>query len=201
MDAVDREFAERVFGTRLRADAAAKAFEILRAADRLLRADPAATLEEIASAAGAARTTVYRRFPTRNDLLVALSRWAVGRIASALEDAQIGAVAPEEALHRATRNAIEAKTGLAYARTLPPADDPLVAESQARIRELAGRLVAECADAGVIDADADPEWVLAVFYALVHEASVGPTADDADADALSRRVVDTLLRGVGPTAR
>ncbi len=190
----------QVFGTRLRADANAKAVEILQAADRLLRTDPAATLEQIAQEAGSSRATIYRRFPTRGDLLVALSRWAVGRIVAALEDAGIGQDPPQDALLQATRNVIEVKTGLEYARTLSPADDPVVAAYQDRMHHLSFQLLTECQDAGLIATDADLGWVQTVFYALVHEASInGSTgANETTPDQMAARVIDTLLHGAAP---
>lgn len=200
MGADDRSLAQQVFGVRLRADAYAKAVEVLEAADRLLRVNPAATLEEIAQEAGASRATIYRRFPTRSDLLVALSRWAVGRIVTALEEARIGTVPAEDALFQATRNVIEVKVGLEFARTLAPADDPIVAELQIRMRDLATALLAECQTAGIISSDADLDWTLTVFYALVHEAAVnGTTSDEATPDQMTTRVIDTLLHGLGAT--
>ncbi|MFT3861137.1 TetR/AcrR family transcriptional regulator [Micropruina sp.] len=175
---------------------------MLEAADRLLRANPAATLEEIAQESGASRATIYRRFPTRNDLLIALSRWAVGRIVTALEGAQIGAAPAEDALFRATRNVIEVKVGLEFARTLAPADDPIVSELQTRMRDLATALLTECQTTGIINSDADLDWALTVFYALVHEAAMnGTTSDETTADQMATRVVDTLLHGLGtPTS-
>ncbi|MDN5727444.1 MAG: TetR/AcrR family transcriptional regulator [Propionibacteriales bacterium] len=200
MDVADKELAERVFGVRVRADAYVKGVEVLHAADRLLRVNPAATLEEIGQAAGASRATIYRRFPTRGDLLIALSRWATCRIVAALEDAQIGVLPAEQALHRATRNVIEVKVGLEYARTLAPADDPVVAESQARMRELAVGLLTRCREAGLITPGADLDWVLTVFYALVHEAAVSDrTGGTETPDRIASRVIDTLLHGVGTT--
>lgn len=196
----DWELAERVFGVRLRADAYAKAVEVLEAADRLLRVNPTATLEEIAREAGASRATIYRRFPTRADLLVALSRWAVGRIVSALEDAQIGVLPAKEALYRATLNVIEAKVGLEYTRTLTPADDPLVAKAQERMRGLAIQLLTQCRTQGLIASEADLEWVLTVFYALVHEAAVRDVgSDEMTPEKMAAQVLDTLLHGVGTT--
>lgn len=183
----------------LRADARAKALATLEAADRLLRVNPSATMEQIARAAGASRATVHRHFATREALLVALSRWALGRIVAALEDARVHEGPAEEALFRATRNVIAAKVGLEYTRTLPPADDPLVAAAQERLRALAADVLTRCRDEGLIASGVDPQWALTTFYALVHEAAVQDSGATAPEERAAR-VVTTLLHGVGPRA-
>lgn len=136
--------------------------------------------------------------------MVALSRWAVSRIVTALEDAAVSSAPAYVALYQATRNVIEVKVSLEYARGLPPADDPVVARLQARMRTLADDLIARCMDAGIIAADADPTWVRTVFYALVHEATAPAesTEDTEDTeghslDGKTTRVVEKLLHGVG----
>src|SRR3954469_10227709 len=54
-----------------RADALRNRERILDAAERLLERSPSATLADIAAAAGLARSTLHRRFSTRDDLLEA----------------------------------------------------------------------------------------------------------------------------------
>ncbi|MDG4862728.1 helix-turn-helix domain containing protein, partial [Streptomyces sp. T-3] len=61
----------------LRADAERSVRVILEAAERVLAADPAASMEHIAEAAGVARTTVHRRFANRQALVDALADSAV----------------------------------------------------------------------------------------------------------------------------
>lgn len=184
-----------VFGQRLRADALTKAMQILVAADTLLRTHPAATLEDIGQAAGVSRTTVYRRFPTRQDLSVALSRWTKGRIVEALRAAHIGSAPAYVALYQAVHGALEVKVSLAYARTLDWPDDPVVAAYQAEMSDLAAQLVHSCQNAGLIQPNIEPEWAQAMLYALVDEAS----RRDDDVDELTRLVVDSFLHGVGST--
>jgi serine phosphatase RsbU (regulator of sigma subunit) len=55
-----------------RADALRNRERILEAAQRLLERSPSATLADIAAAAGVARSTLHRRFASRDDLLSAL---------------------------------------------------------------------------------------------------------------------------------
>jgi AcrR family transcriptional regulator len=57
---------------------------ILEAAARVLPTNSAATLADVAAAAGLGRTTVHRHFPTREALLTALAVDALDRIEAAL---------------------------------------------------------------------------------------------------------------------
>jgi serine phosphatase RsbU (regulator of sigma subunit) len=61
---------------RRRADAEQNFSRIVEQAVRLLRADPRASVEQIADASGLSRATVYRHFPTRQDLVGAARQQA-----------------------------------------------------------------------------------------------------------------------------
>lgn len=199
MAEISTRLQERVFGRRLRANSLAKATQVLTAADSLLRANPYATLEEIGVAAGVSRTTLYRRFPTRQDLSTALSRWAVGRIVEALEAAQIDVAPAYVALYQAVRNVIEVKVSLEYARTLALPDDHVVREYRDDMQRMATQLLMQCQDEGIVRTNIDLDWARVMFYALVHEAIAFETATGfaPDQEKLTRLVVDSLLNGVG----
>jgi AcrR family transcriptional regulator len=178
----------------MRSDAARTVRTILEAAERVLSGNPAASMEQIAEAAGVARTTVHRRFASREALLDAMAAWATRKFAEAVESARPETTPPLVALYQVTASVLRVKSdwGFAMSRALP--DDPEVARVHADVSERCDRLFLRARQAGVLRADVDPAWAKRVYYALIHEAV---QSRDADPDALAARVVDTLLRGVG----
>ncbi|MGW4892317.1 TetR/AcrR family transcriptional regulator [Kitasatospora sp. NPDC004240] len=188
-------------GRPLRADAERSVRAILAAAERVLAENPAASMEQIAEAAGLTRTTVHRRFANRQALIDALAAEGAAKLAQAIEDGHPETAPPLVALHRATANVLRVKGAWGFAL------GPAAVQSEDAVRtheEIARRcteLLGRIQTLGVIAPDADLEWVRRVFYALIGEALHGPDAAAdpvTDPDALATRIVDTLLHGVGP---
>ena len=182
-------------GRPLRADAERTMTAILEAAERTLSRDPAARMEQIAEAAGVARTTVHRRFATREALIDALAVWATQRFAAAVDAAHPDTAPPLIALYQTTANVLSVKTGWGFAMSRASSTNPEVARLHSDVRDTCERLFRRACEAGVLRADVDIPWTRRVYYALIHEAA--QNRDDKDTDALATLVVDTLLRGAG----
>lgn len=180
----------------LRADAERSVRTILEAAERVLARDPGASLEQVAQAAGVARTTVHRRFATRQALVDAMSAAAVEQLAAAIEAGRPETAPPLVALHEITANVLRVKVSWPFALASSMQPDSAVAEAQRRISRRCVELLGKAQAAGAIDAAVDLEWARRVYYALIGETLAGD--DASDPDALAARVVDTLLRGIGP---
>ncbi len=192
-------------GRALRADAERSVRVILEAAERVLAVDPGASMEQIAAAAGVARTTIHRRFASRQALIDALAVSAARRLAQALDDGRPDTAPPLVAMHRITANVLQVKGAWAFALGVPAeAPDSEAAALHADIARRCTELLKRAQDEGLIDEGADLEWVRRVYYALLGESLHGGADDAADGgadpDALAARIIDTLLHGAGPRA-
>ncbi|MGW6399458.1 TetR/AcrR family transcriptional regulator [Streptomyces sp. NPDC055134] len=184
----------------LRADAERTVRAILEAAERVLSVNPAATMEQVAEAAGVARTTVHRRFASRDALITALATWATQRFYEAVEAARPETAPPAIALYQVTANVLRVKIGWGFAMGSDPTGAPEAARVHAEVLARCERLFARARDAGLLAPDTDLDWARRVYYALIHEAAAEAPDSDAAVDALATRVVDTLLYGIGRPA-
>ncbi|MFJ7214962.1 TetR/AcrR family transcriptional regulator [Amycolatopsis sp. NPDC098790] len=180
-----------------RADSARTMRTILEAAEQVYGANPAATIEQVADAAGVARSTVHRRFATREALLDALSTWANEQFNAAVDAARPETTPPLIGLYQVTANVLRVKRSWAFAMNRAGHTHPGMPSLLSRCDELFGR----AREAGLLREDVDPRWATRVYRALIEEVC-HPDNDAEDPDALATAVVDTLLRGVGsPSAR
>lgn len=185
----------------LRADAERSVRAILEAAERVLAEDPAASVEQIAEAAGLARTTVHRRFASRQAIIDALAVSAKRELADSIQEAHLLHAPALVALHRTTEHVLRIKGKWRFTLGNPLADTSAAQEIWTEINDRALELLARSVEAGLVDPDTDLEWTRRVYYALMGEALNTPPAEPGtspDYVLLATQVVDTLLHGAGP---
>ncbi|MFF8633901.1 TetR/AcrR family transcriptional regulator [Streptomyces pilosus] len=186
-------------GRALRADAERSVRAILEAAERVLAEEPGASMEQIAAAAGVARTTIHRRFASRQALIEALASSAARQLARAVDDGRPDTAPPLVAMHRITANVLRVKSAWAFALELPAGPGSEAATLHQDIDRTCVAVLERAQQDQLIDAAADLDWVRRVYYALIGETLHG-NADGADPDTLATRIIDTLLHGAGPRA-
>jgi len=89
---------EETTDARLRSDARRNRRTVLNAAVALLAQRPQATMQEVADASGLGRTTVYRHFPRRQDLIDALFTEVIREATGTTEEALRSAGSARELL-------------------------------------------------------------------------------------------------------
>jgi AcrR family transcriptional regulator len=177
-----------------RADARRNHAAVLEAALRLFRTDPAATVGQVAQAAGVGRVTLYGHFPTREALVGAALSEAVARAERAVAAAGPATGDPAADLDRVLAAAWPALADghgalSAACRELPAADvaarhEPVVLP----LRAVLDRGIAT----GRFRGDLGVDWLVAAVSALVHAAAEQVAAGAADHDDATRRLVASV---------
>jgi len=179
-----------------RADAQRNRDRILEVAKQeFTRVGANASLEDIAKKAGVGPGTLYRHFPTREDLLVAVYRSEVEKLAAA-ERTLTDSKSPVEALRAWLLlfvDAVETKHIIAPVLNTLVGDPKKVFEtSYAQIHEALRALVKRAIKSGDIRKDLDP---IDLLRAIVGVANVSASPDWQQS---ARRLVDILIAGARP---
>jgi AcrR family transcriptional regulator len=177
----------------LRADSERTVRAILDAANQVLARDPAASLQQIADEAGVARTTVHRRFASREALLDALVMDMLGQMESVIDDSRPETAPPLVALHEMSAGYIRLKSTWRVA-VVTESNAPLDVVERIKVKNRA--MFQRLADAGIIAPDTDLEWAIRVFFALLHEAVERRAVTGAEPDTLAALVTSTLVGGL-----
>jgi AcrR family transcriptional regulator len=182
----------------LRSDARRNREKILAAASELFAIEgPDLCIDDIARRAGVGHATVFRRFPTKDDLVLAMFEERLGELAAVAEEAA-GREDPWEGL-------VELMTGIgerhARDRGLMEAlgtqvfGSPRLAEHRLRVAEPIGRLLRRAQEAGQVRSDLEPEDVLFLISAVAKSSPCHFEIPD-----LWRRYLGVVLDGMKPDA-
>jgi AcrR family transcriptional regulator len=179
-----------------RADAQRNRERILEEAKKeFTRSGANASLEEIAKKASVGPGTLYRHFPTREELLVAVYRSEMEKLAAA-ERTLADTLPPVEALRAWLLLFVDA---VATKQIIAPALNTLIGDpkrvfesSYAQMHEALRALVKRAIKSGDIRKDLDP---IDLLRALIGVANVAASPDWQQS---ARRLVDILILGARP---
>jgi TetR/AcrR family transcriptional regulator, mexCD-oprJ operon repressor len=178
--------------TKRRADAARNLERIIEAATALLAVNPGASMADIAEASGLVRATLYRHFPTRDDLLRAM-------YSAALDDAlqAILSVNPDEG------SATDAIARVVDALLVVGDRYRILSEERRRYPELRGQeedvgapllaLLERGQRDGELRDDVPLRWLAAALGSLINEALRAVMRGDIDRSEAGKLVTRTFL--------
>jgi AcrR family transcriptional regulator len=183
-------------GRKPRADAQRNRERILEAAkEAFTRSGADASLDDIAKQAAVGPGTLYRHFPTREELLQAVYRSGLEKLAAA-EQKLAQTMPPIEALRAWLLLFVD---GIAAKQLIAPAVNTLVGDpkkvfeaSYTRVHDALRALVKRAVNSGDIRKDLDPVDLL---RALVGVSNVSTSPDWQES---AKRLVDILIAGSRP---
>jgi AcrR family transcriptional regulator len=140
--------------------------EIVAAAARVLAASgDGASMNDVAAAAGIARGTLYRYFPTRRALVERLRELALEEAASRLAAARVEQVAPLEGLERTIRAFVD--MGEVFVVAARERGRPGGAEFEAAVTKPLRTLIERGQAASAIRDDMGPAWLSEALLGLI----------------------------------
>jgi len=166
-----------------RADAVRNRAKILEVAARVFAEQgAAASTEQVAAEAGVAIGTIFRHFPTKADLLAAIMKDTLARLAERM-------AAPDATLSGAfTALVAEAAAKRSVVDLLPGLE---VAESVAQFRAVVAGLLTRAQAAGEVRPEIGPDEVMALLVAVCQGALRGGWPP-----ALQRRTLSIVFDGL-----
>ena len=174
-----------------RVDAQRNDERIVAAALQTLAADPNAGMEQLATAAGVGRATLYRRFPTRDELLGRLRDEARRDARVAQQAARVDEGTATEALERLFRELLPVADRYAYLARPEPlgrSPDPVLAKPWLKV-------IKRGQASGEFASGLSAEWWLAAVRAHFQQAADAVASGRAIDDA-ARMATAALVGGL-----
>ncbi|WP_222273035.1 TetR/AcrR family transcriptional regulator [Modestobacter marinus] len=168
---------------------------LLMSAAEVLSTAPAASMEDIAAAAGISRATLFRRYPNRQVLVAAVARAAAEAYVTAIDAARLDDGPPDVALRRLI--GALAPLGVRFGLlTSQPLDELVEQELLALVRDSDERLralVRRGQEEGVFRVDLTAEWVVIMVTWLLVGGADGVRLGQLAAREVERLVAETVL--------
>lgn len=179
----------------------ARRLPLLDVAAEVLAADPAASLAEVAGAAGVSRTTLHKHYATREDLIRAVGHRALDLWQRAVESAA-GADDPDGGLRAITAALIPIGPQLTFLWRTPALDRvEEIQDRMAAVEEPSVAALRRAQDRGVIAPGVPDWWLIQTLYSLIFAGAEAVRAGRLAPLEAPGRVLEMFLHGIGAPGR
>lgn len=177
-----------------RVDAQRNREAVIDAALELLARNPSASMKTIAERSGVGRTTVYRHFPTRVDLVRALFE----RVVEEAEAVTTAVIDPDAGAEEILRNLGPALIGIGlrfqYLHGLRQMGDEVISESTLNPDDPVRLFMIRAMERGEIREGLPLQWILSTISSITMSTLVELNAHRLDADTAGDILGDTFVR-------
>lgn len=172
---------------------------LLDVAAEVLVADPAASLAEVAEAAGIGRTTLHKHYATRDDLLRAVGHRAIDLWEQALDEVADG---PDGGLRAVITSMVVVGSQLGFIwRTPVLGRDRELKDRSNAMQERTLAVLRRAQDRGVLATGTPDWWLIDTFFSLIYVAAENIGGGHLAPNDAPGLVTDTFLRGIGAPAQ
>lgn len=177
-----------------RIDAQRNREAVIDAALEILARNPNASMQTIAERSGVGRTTVYRHFPTRVDLVRALFE----RILDEAETVTRSVIDPDAPAATVLRELGPALIGIGlrfrYLHGLRQMGDAVITEGTFNLDDPVRLFLVEAVERGEIRPELPLQWILTMMNAITSATLVEVNADRLDGDRAGQILAETFVR-------
>jgi TetR/AcrR family transcriptional regulator, mexCD-oprJ operon repressor len=154
-------------------------------------------MSEVATAAGLARATLYRHFPTRADLVAAIRARAYDDAATAIAACRLDEGSATDALRRLVEGLIAVGDRYRFLQNEAEARPEADRKREQELSQPVLAMIRRGQRSGELSPDVDPPWVTRTLEALIRSALRGITDGELTQPQAAQLVWRTTLRGLG----